>query len=36
MDLEVPEDFTPVNSDGEVDSFQLLPLEEVSICELMS
>jgi len=29
MDLEVPEDFTPVNADGEVGGFQLLPIEEV-------
>ena len=28
-DLEVPEDFTPVNSDGEVAEFILLPVEKV-------
>jgi len=28
-DLEVPMDFVPVNSDGEVDEFLLVPLEEV-------
>jgi len=30
MDLEVPEDFKPVNADGEAESFQLLPIEKVS------
>jgi 8-oxo-dGTP pyrophosphatase MutT (NUDIX family) len=29
-DLELPEDFLPVNTDGEVESFQLLPVEEVA------
>lgn len=29
-DLEVPEDFTPVNTDGEVEDFTLLPLAEVA------
>jgi isopentenyldiphosphate isomerase len=28
-DLEVPVDFTPVNEDGEVDRFELWPLEDV-------
>ena len=28
-DLELPEDFTPHNSDGEVAGFELLPVEEV-------
>ena len=28
-DLEVPEDFTPRNTDGEVSGFMLLPVEEV-------
>ncbi len=28
-DLEVPADFTPVNTDGEVEEFMLLPLSEV-------
>ena len=28
-DLELPEDFAPVNEDGEVESFALWPLEEV-------
>jgi hypothetical protein len=32
MDLELPPDFTPVNADGEVQSFQLIPLPEV--CKL--
>ena len=31
FDLEVPEDFTPNNSDGEVDGFELYPIEEVSL-----
>ena len=30
FDLEVPEDFTPENADGEVESFQLYPIEDVS------
>jgi 8-oxo-dGTP pyrophosphatase MutT (NUDIX family) len=29
-DLELPEDFTPLNADGEVEGFLLLPLEEVA------
>ena len=29
-DLELPEDFEPVNTDGEVEAFMLLPLEEVA------
>ncbi len=29
FDLELPPDFTPHNTDGEVESFQLLPAEEV-------
>lgn len=29
-DLEVPEDFTPQNTDGEVESFRLMPLAEVA------
>jgi 8-oxo-dGTP pyrophosphatase MutT (NUDIX family) len=29
-DLELPEHFLPVNTDGEVESFQLLPVEEVA------
>ena len=28
-DLELPEDFTPVNTDGEVESFALWPMDEV-------
>jgi hypothetical protein len=28
-DLELPADFTPVNTDGEIAEFQLLPVEEV-------
>jgi len=28
-DLELPSDFVPVNSDGEVDVFHLMPIEEV-------
>jgi hypothetical protein len=28
-DLELPADFTPVNTDGEVESFSLWPIEEV-------
>ncbi|HIL87740.1 MAG TPA: DUF4743 domain-containing protein [Deltaproteobacteria bacterium] len=28
-DLELPEDFEPENTDGEVEDFQLLPIEEV-------
>ena len=31
FDLEVPEDFVPVNADGEVQSFQLLPIQEVHV-----
>ncbi len=29
FDLELPEDFVPVNTDGEVDSFALWPVEDV-------
>jgi 8-oxo-dGTP pyrophosphatase MutT (NUDIX family) len=29
-DLELPEDFRPVNNDGEVEEFKLLPIEEVA------
>jgi 8-oxo-dGTP pyrophosphatase MutT (NUDIX family) len=29
-DLELPEDFVPVNTDGEVESFRLMPVEEVA------
>ncbi len=29
-DLELPADFTPVNTDGELESFALLPLDEVA------
>jgi hypothetical protein len=29
MDLEVPDDFKPVNADGEAESFQLVPIEKV-------
>jgi len=29
-DLEVPADFTPRNTDGEISSFQLLPIAEVA------
>lgn len=29
-DLELPEDFVPVNTDGEVSEFMLLPLDEVA------
>jgi len=29
-DLEMPEDFTPVNQDGEVDSFELWPVADVA------
>jgi isopentenyldiphosphate isomerase len=29
-DLWLPEDFTPVNTDGEVDEFILMPLEQVA------
>jgi 8-oxo-dGTP pyrophosphatase MutT (NUDIX family) len=29
-DLELPDDFVPVNTDGEVESFMLLPLQEVA------
>ena len=29
FDLELPDDFTPVNTDGEVDAFYLWPIEEV-------
>ncbi len=28
-DLELPEDFTPANQDGEVESFALWPIDEV-------
>ena len=31
FDLELPEDFTPVNADGEMGSFQLLSMSEVSV-----
>jgi isopentenyldiphosphate isomerase len=30
FDLEVPEDFQPRNTDGEVDEFKLLPIDEVA------
>ena len=29
FDLELPDDFTPVNTDGEVDAFYLWPIEQV-------
>lgn len=29
-DLEIPADFTPVNTDGEIDSFELWPLDAVA------
>ena len=29
-DLEMPADFTPVNQDGEIDSFELWPLDAVA------
>ena len=29
FDLELPEDFSPVNTDGEVDAFYLWPMEQV-------
>ena len=29
-DLELPEDFVPRNTDGEVEEFRLLPIEEVA------
>lgn len=29
-DLELPADFAPVNTDGEVEEFQLLPIDEVA------
>ena len=29
MDLELPEDFTPVNADGETESFQLVSVAQV-------
>lgn len=29
-DLKVPESFVPENADGEVESFELYPMEEVS------
>jgi isopentenyldiphosphate isomerase len=31
FDLELPEDFVPRNSDGEVEEFQLLPIEQVAV-----
>lgn len=37
MDLEVPEDFTPVNADGETESFQLVSVAEVcSLCSFLA
>ena len=30
FDLEVPKDFVPENADGEVQCFQLYPIDEVS------
>jgi hypothetical protein len=30
FDLELPEDFTPRNTDGEVDDFSLMPIEQVA------
>ena len=33
FDLELPTDFTPVNTDGEVDEFYLWPIEQV--CEII-
>lgn len=30
-DLEMPADFTPVNQDGEIDSFELWPIEDVAM-----
>ena len=32
FDLELPEDFEPVNTDGEVESFALWPVEDVLAC----
>ncbi len=29
FDLELPEDFVPVNSDGEAESFELYTMQEV-------
>lgn len=29
LDLEVPPDFVPENADGEVESFQLIPVKKV-------
>jgi hypothetical protein len=29
-DLELPADFLPTNTDGEIDSFQLMPVDEVA------
>ena len=29
-DLEMPVDFTPFNMDGEIDAFELWPIEEVA------
>ena len=31
-DLEMPADFTPVNTDGEIDGFELWPIEQVAEC----
>ena len=31
MDLEVPTDFTPVNADGEAESFTLMTVDEVRV-----
>ena len=35
FDLELPQDFKPVNADGEVESFQLLPINKVGSCQLL-
>ena len=29
FDLELPQDFTPLNTDGEVESWQLVPVDQV-------
>ena len=34
FDLELPQDFKPVNADGEVESFELLSISKV--CALLS
>ena len=36
FDLELPEDFTPVNADGEMGSFQLLSISEVSVTDIIA